>query len=265
MRTRERRKRHARRLGGTIALPLVAALLTTAAAPAPTTPHGARSAPGKAAATAATRSLGAVTAAARAAKKRWLRGKLSHTYERNPVTGVRSVSTVEFVAYKGKRDRSFPRVGNVYLGQVWAGRAGDPTAGTEIVTEVKLPKHTRFAIGARHKVRCYKGKADGSFRRLRGRKCPNRPERGRYGWRFVPPAGSWDVPRGRWIQVIFPLRSSKRLKGIQAAPPHCIVGAVQNLSGYALRNWDAPRRRAKCPHPDGRGPYQYVYVARRRG
>lgn len=202
--------------------------------------------------------------AARARKPRWLRGRLSHTYERNPVSGIRKVSTVEYVAYKGKRDRSFPRVGNVYLGQIWAGRAGDSSAGDEIVTEVKLPKRTRFAIGGNRKVRCYKGKANGTFRQLRGRKCPNRPVRGTYGWRFVPPTGSWDVPTGRWIQVIFPIRSSKRLKGALAAPPHCIVGAVKNLTGYALRNWDAPRRGEKCPNRDGHGPYQYVFVSRKR-
>lgn len=203
--------------------------------------------------------------AAKAKRARWLRGRLSHTYEESPVTGNTRVSTIEYVAYKGRKDRSFPRVGNVYLGQIWAGRAGDSSAGDEIITEVKLPKRTRFAIGAKNKVRCYKGRANGNFRQLRGRKCPNRPRRGTNGWRFVPPKGSWDVPTGRWIQVIFPLRSSRRLKGALAAPPHCIVGAVKNLSGFALRNWDAPRRGEKCPHPDGHGPYQYVFVSRKRG
>jgi hypothetical protein len=42
------------------------------------------------------------------------------------------------------------------------------------------------------------------------------------------------------------------------------VGAVKNLSGYAVRNWDAPRGGEKCPNRDGHGPHQYVFVARRK-
>lgn len=101
------------------------------------------------------------TAAAKGRKK-WLNGRLSHTYERSPVSGNTYVSTIEMVGYKGKKDASWPRVGSVYLGQIWVGRAGDDGAGDEVVTEVKLPRKTSFAIKNSKKsrqVRCYKGKA----------------------------------------------------------------------------------------------------------
>jgi hypothetical protein len=198
-------------------------------------------------------------------KKRWLFGRLSHTHERSPVTGQTYVSTIEQVGYKGERDASWPRVGNVYLGSIWVGRSGDGSAGDEVVTEVVLPAKTRFAIGPAHRVRCYTGDADGAQHQIRGRKCPNRPTRGAYGWEFSPPKGSWDVPSRHWVQVIFPLRSSRPLKGLVGARNGCLVGAVKNLSGWRIgRLWDAPVGGETCPNPDGHGPYQGVFVARRR-
>jgi hypothetical protein len=185
-------------------------------------------------------------------KVKWLRGRLSHTYETSPVSGNNYVSTVEYVAYKGKKDRSFPRVGDVYLGQIWAGRAGDSSAGDELVTEVKLPGKTSFAIKnsvRKRKVRCYKGDANGNSKQLKGKKCPNRSRRGAYGWRFVPSKGYWDVPTGKWIQIVFPLRSSRRLKGLTGSPHRCLIGAVHNLSGYVDGDgWDAPVGGEELPH-----------------
>ena len=194
-------------------------------------------------------------------------GRVSHTYEVSPVTDQTYTSTIEVVGYKGKRNATFPRVGDVYLGQIWVGRAGDTSAGDEVTTEVILPRKTRFAIKQsvkRRRVRCYKGNAQGDFRRLRGKKCPNRPVRGHHGWLFGPPKGFWHVPKGKWIQVVFPLRSRRRLTGIADSPPACLVGAVKNYSGFAIKNWDAPRQDEKCPLKNGHGPDQGVFVARRR-
>jgi hypothetical protein len=209
-------------------------------------------------------SLGAVAAKG---KKKWLMGPVSHTYEQSPVSGNTYVSTIEMVGYKGKRNASWPRVGNVYLGQIWVGRAGDDGAGDEVVTEVKLPRKTSFAIKKSkrsRRVRCYKGKSDGSFKSLGGRKCPNRPVKGFHGWRFVPRGGSWDVPKGRWIQIVFPLRSRTRLRGLADHRNACIVGSVHNLSGWALDDWDAPAPGDTCPFKDGHGSYQGVFVAKKR-
>ena len=133
------------------------------------------------------------------------------------------------------------------------------------MTEVILPPHTKFAIkrgSAKRRIRCYFGKANGSYKELKGRKCPNKPKQGFYGRRLVPPKGYWDVPTRRWIQVIFPLRSSKRLTGV--ASSDCLIGAVKNLSGWAVKNWDAPQPSDECPLPDGHGPDVGVFVARRR-
>lgn len=196
---------------------------------------------------------------------KWIRGRFSRTYETSPVTDTTHISTIEYVAYKGKKNASWPRVGNVYKGQIWVGRAGDDGAGDEVVTEVILPPHTSFAIkkgSAKRKIRCYLGKANGSYKELKGRKCPNKPKQGFYGRRLVPRRGYWHVPTRRWIQVIFPLRSSKRLTGI--ASSDCLVGAVKNLSGWAVKNWDAPKPSDECPHPDGHGPDVGVFVARKR-
>ncbi|MDQ3784724.1 MAG: hypothetical protein M3360_07600 [Actinomycetota bacterium] len=209
-------------------------------------------------------SLGAVAAKG---KKKWLMGPVSHTYERSPVSGTTYISTIEVVGYKGKRDASWPRVGDVYLGQIWVGRAGDAGAGDEVVTEVKLPRKTSFAIKKSkrsRRVRCYKGKSDGSFKSLGGRKCPNRPVKGVHGWRFVPRGGSWDVPKGRWIQIVFPLRSRTRLRGLADSRNACIVGSVHNLSGWAIDDWDAPEPGEKCPLKDGHGSYQGVFVAKKK-
>ena len=209
-------------------------------------------------------SLGAVAAKS---KKKWLMGPVSHTYEQSPVSGTTYISTIETVGYKGKRDASWPRVGDVYLGQIWVGRAGDDGAGDEVVTEVELPRKTSFAIKnskRSRRVRCYKGKSDGSFKSLGGRKCPNRPVRGSHGWRFVPRGGSWDVPKGRWIQIVFPLRSRTRLRGLAGRRNACLVGSVHNLSGWALDDWDAPAPGDSCPFKDGHGSYQGVFVAKKR-
>jgi len=196
---------------------------------------------------------------------KWIRGRFSHTYETSPVTDTTYVSTIEYAAYQGRKDASWPRVGDVYKGQVWVGRSGDSGAGDEVVTEVILPPHTKFAIkrgSAKRRIRCYFGKANGSYKELKGRKCPNKPKQGFYGRRLVPPKGYWDVPTRRWIQVIFPLRSSKRLTGV--ASSDCLIGAVKNLSGWAVKNWDAPQPSDECPLPDGHGPDVGVFVARRR-
>ncbi len=74
------------------------------------------------------------------------------------------------MGYRGAKDASRPRVGDVYLGTIWAGRAGDGSAGDDLATEVMLPRHTRFAINksARGRVRCYFGKSNGSSSRARG-------------------------------------------------------------------------------------------------
>ena len=204
----------------------------------------------------------AATAAGKKKKLTWLRGKYSHTYEQLPNGNV-YVSTIEFVGYRGAKDASRPRVGDVYLGTICAGRAGDGSAGDDLATEVMLPRHTRFAINKspRGRVRCYFGKSNGSYKQLKGKKCPNRPKKGKYGWRFGPRKGSWSVPTGRWIQITFPLRSKKRLKGLAGSPNHCIMGAVWNLSGFAINDWDAPRNGESCPTADGHGPYQGVFVA----
>jgi hypothetical protein len=196
---------------------------------------------------------------------KWIQGKLSHTYETSPVTDTTYVSTIEYVAYKGKKDASRPRVGEVYKGQVWVGRAGDDGAGDEVVTEVILPPNTKFAIkkgNPKRRIRCYFGKANGSYKELTGKACPNKTKPGFHGRRLVPPKGYWDVPTKRWIQVIFPVRSWKRLSGV--ASSDCLIGPVKNLSGWAVKNWDAPQPSEECPHPDGHGPDVGVFVARKR-
>jgi hypothetical protein len=199
---------------------------------------------------------------------KWLFGRFSHTYEENAISGATHVSTIEYVGYQGRLNRTRPRVGHVYLGQIWVGRAGDDSAGDEVVTEVLLPRRTKFAIstsGPKRSVRCYTGDANGNSSQIRGRKCPNRPVKGAYGWEFSPPKGSWDVPNGRWVQIVFPLRSSRPLKGLTGSPHACLVGAVANLSGFRVgRLWDAPVGPETCPNPDGHGPYQGVYVSRGR-
>jgi hypothetical protein len=204
--------------------------------------------------------------AAAKGKKRWLSGPPSYTLERDPFGNIVR-STMEVVAYKGKRNATFPRVGNIYHVSIWVGRIGDDSAGKGVVTEVDLPYRTRLAIRnsvKKRRVRCYKGRANGRYREVKGRKCPNRPIRGVHGWRFVPRRGSWKVPRKRWIEVVFPVRSRRPLRGIADRRNACIVGSVHNLSGWATRDWDAPRRGERCPLREGHGAYQGVFVAPRR-
>ena len=148
-------------------------------------------------------------------KKRWLMGRVSHTYEVSPVTDQTYTSTIEVVGYKGKRNATFPRVGDVYLGQIWVGRAGDTSAGDEVTTEVILPRKTRFAIKQsvkRRRVRCYKGNAQGDFRRLRGKKCPTVRCGVAMGGCLVLPKGSGTFPRGSGS------RSSSRSAHVGASP-----------------------------------------------
>jgi len=203
-------------------------------------------------------------AAAAAAKRKWLFGKPSHTYEESPVTGTIYVSTLEQVGYKGAADASSPKAGQVYLGSIWVGRSGFDDTGDEAVTEVMLPRKTKLAIGKSNPVRCYTGVAEGKSRQIKGKKCPNRATKGAYGLEFSPPKGAWNVPTGHWVQVIFPLRSSKPLKGLADTPAACMMGAVKNLNGYVVGPlWDAPVGGESCPTADGHGPYQGVFVAKR--
>jgi len=128
-----------------------------------------------------------------------------------------------------------------------------------------LPAKTRRAISRTHPVRCYKGDANGAQRQIRGRKCPNRPTRGVYGWEFSPPKGSWDVPSrhlgsGHRLATFLQAtqgsgRHAKRLSDRSGQES-------ERLAHWSL--WDAPVGGETCPTADGHGPYQGIFVARRR-
>lgn len=203
----------------------------------------------------------------------------SNTGYRHAMTGQWTPLTGERVGYWGASDASFPRVGDLYYGGVEVYNYGNPADANGITTlnpEVELPTKTRMAVDrsqADQQVRCFwfhpADSTDGEFTNssFAGNACPaNVTGGGLHGWRFLPSTnrGTWRIPPGYGISIVFPIVSSAPLRGYAHIPaPECIVGSVWAAGGGTPdgRVWDAPNAREACPLPQYHGADRPVIVA----
>ena len=209
----------------------------------------------------------------------WHMSRESNTGYRHAFTGQWALLTGERIGYWGASDASYPRVGDLYYGGAEVFNYGNPTDANGVTTanfEVKLPVNTRFDVNTavlQRKIRCYwfhpESNTGGEFTgaRFQGNGCPLRPTTGGiYGTRFLPPTndGTWRIPAGYGISVVFPLVSTAPLKGYANVPaPACIVGAVWAAGGGTPdgRVWDAPTTGDACPLPQYHGTDRAVIVS----
>jgi hypothetical protein len=193
-------------------------------------------------------------------------------------TGQWTPLTGERVGYWGAPDASYPRVGDLYYGGLEVFNYGNPTdvnGVTTLTAEVELPRKTRMVVDrtkAARKIRCFwfhpADGSEGEFtgRRFAGNACPtNATGGGIHGWRFLPSThnGTWRVPAGYGIAIVFPIVSDAPLRGYAHVPsPQCIVGSVWAAGGGTPdgRVWDAPRTGDVCPLPQYHGADRPVIV-----
>ncbi len=201
----------------------------------------------------------AVSTASTGAQPDWLYGPASHSYYDDWFTGMITPYTMEWVAYWGTEDVSYPRVGDLYYGRIVIGNVTNFEAWP--VVDIILPPNTNFDINStdpNRKIRCYlwdyQADPNGeALQELTGDSCPREPSQGFYGWNFNP-ENTWRLDPGKALIVDFPVRSSATLSGI--AGPDCLIGTVM-VGGYD----DVPEPGDTCPLEDNDGAYQGVFVS----
>ena len=218
------------------------------------------------------------TAEARA-KRKWMMSVQSNTGYWHVFTGLWTPLTAERTGYWGATNASYPRVGDLYWGQVEVFNFGSPTSSdgsTMVKTEVALPRKTRMVVDRSRKnrqIRCFwfrpENLTEGEFtgKKWAGNTCPKKGQAGGiHGWQFLPSTnrGLWQVPRHYGIAIVFPIVSGAPLKGLADVPrSQCIVGSVFAAGGGTPdgRVWDAPRPGEECPLPQYHGTDRPVIVS----
>ncbi|MDP9487925.1 MAG: hypothetical protein M3Q49_19400, partial [Actinomycetota bacterium] len=98
-----------------------------------------------------------VSAASTGAQPDWQYGPVSRSYYYDWFTGMILTYTMDFVAYWGAEDVSYPRVGDLYYGRVVVGNVTSNIEAYPII-DVILPPNTNFDIDLAdpsRKIRCY--------------------------------------------------------------------------------------------------------------
>ncbi len=201
-----------------------------------------------------------VSAASSGAQPDWQYGPVSRSYYYDWFTGMILTYTMDFVAYWGAEDVSYPRVGDLYYGRVVVGNVTSNIEAYPII-DVILPPNTNFDIDLAdpsRKIRCYlwdyENDPDGvNLQELTGTSCPTQPSQGIHGWNLSPES-PWRVDPGKALLVDFPIHSTATLEGI--AGPDCLIGAVM-VGAFD----DVPESGDTCPLEDNDGAYQGVFVA----
>jgi hypothetical protein len=167
---------------------------------------------------------------AAAAKPRWISGQMVRstvTSCASIVAGVPVLTAGVLAEASFKADpKRLPKTGQVFYARVFIGGAGEPCVTQYAQLQVVLPLGVELAISSRRPVRCtHFTSTDSPIVPLtRADGCPRRASRGTYGVQFdrtTRADGLWELPRGQGYFVDFPLRSSRKLKGIAAGQPLC--------------------------------------------
>ena len=171
------------------------------------------------------------------AKPRWIEGQM----QRSTVVSCASlvagapVYTAGILAQTGFRadPKRLPKAGRTFYARMFIGGAGDPCVTQVARLELVLPLGVRTAVSRRARVRCsYFTSPDVPAAPLSAAEgCPRRAYRpqelgyGNRGTVMFPRTtradGLWELPRGTGYFIDVPLRSKRRLRGIQAGLPDC--------------------------------------------
>jgi hypothetical protein len=164
--------------------------------------------------------LAAAATTAQAAPQ-WYNGVSVQSTIYNPCLRSTEVGAVARAGYR--IDPATTRAGDVFYGHAEFGAATYVGGGCSNIDQaaeldVVLPPGVRLAIDAKHRVQCFY--ADNSSGGQTDPKCPTKAINGVYGPQFThgDGGGAWDMPPGREYEVVFPLVSTRALKGPAGGP-----------------------------------------------
>jgi hypothetical protein len=179
---------------------------------------------------------GAAMTAAPASAQQWIDGNIAYASGLScggPLVGNWTESQVGgFTGYWGKPDVSYPKVGDLYWGRVYyqAVGLGCNFSLHGVQVEISLPAGTALAIDPNssdpaHKIRCWGYAPNGqSYGEVTGQSWnhPDDPSiRGKYCEPTVTYQGANGtilsyalVAQGQALEIVFPLRSTRKLSGI---------------------------------------------------
>lgn len=162
------------------------------------------------------------------AEASWIEGQMVRSTVVNceTLTLGNPVATAGVLAQVGFRatPRTLPRVGRTFYARVFVGGSGAPCVTQMAWVEVVLPLGVRLAITRRTPVRCSSFTVAPASPVVPAQGCPRRPFRGQHGFVFPRTTrtdGLWALPRGQGYFIDFPIRSSRRLRGIARGLPSC--------------------------------------------
>lgn len=174
-----------------------------------------------------------VVPARSASAQAWIDGNIAWTSHFECITGNAEYLTGQYVGYYGTA--SFPQLGDIYYGHVVVSTVGNACAGNYVHIEVVLPPATSFVIHPNYPVYCYYTPPGGSATRFTVG-CPQAPGTGGfYGGVFdstdTTYPGPWALAQGAYIEIQFPVRSTRKLNGTFDNPQSLLYGAVKTIDG----------------------------------
>jgi hypothetical protein len=125
-----------------------------------------------------------------ASQAKWLSGTSSNTHYWNPIHNRVQLLTTEIIIYWGTEDGTYPKVGELYWGEVTIGNI-NLTMSTPVVPEVELPHNTKFALVSGDptmKITCILDNfSTGTSQELTGNLCPPPPTVSPTPWPYRTP------------------------------------------------------------------------------
>jgi hypothetical protein len=162
----------------------------------------------------------------------WVDGTIAYTYHNECITGNVEALTGQYVGYYGLANATFPQLGDVYYAHVVASTLGNACVGNYVHIEVALPPATTFVVHPSYPVYCwYTSPQNVTTQITTG--CPQGPGSlgpyGGYTFDATNPVGPWPLAQGAFIEIQFPVRSTRKLSGI--ADNSYLQAAVQAIDG----------------------------------
>lgn len=174
----------------------------------------------------------------------WYDGPWAFSPMRNCVTGIALQGAGVRISFEAD-PKDPPRVGRTFYGRVIFGMISGCVDPQHADLNIRLPKGVSFAVDAAHPIKCvYSDDNAAHFTAFSD--CPQSVGHGTYGASIDPTSGQpWTMPRGRILEVYFPLKSSRPMKGLAdvvcpktlgelATLPQgdCAIAALHVADGY---------------------------------
>jgi hypothetical protein len=165
----------------------------------------------------------------------WIDGSPAYTYHNECITGNVEALTGQYVGYFGLANATFPQLGDVYYAHVVVSTLGNACVGNYVHIEVAPPPATTFVIHPSYPVFCYYTSPQNVTSQITVG-CPQAPGGGGiYGGVFdsTDPQfpGPWPLAQGAFIEIQFPVRSTRKLNGTFDNPQSLLYGAVRAIDG----------------------------------